>query len=169
MNAQDLRALVEDATNSYASVDIDYKKHLLDYGVGLLVGQLSVIGFLLQNHTTQNLLRSLTTKIPYLIMLTLTFLSIAFSILAKRIQRDYQKNMMYSHQYRAMANPGVNVTIEGIDRPPQDSDMENASTHVRKAITLEKWMKRAFSISELFLITALVAAMVFVFILVIKL
>jgi hypothetical protein len=47
--------------------------------------------------------------------------------------------------------------------------MENASTHVRKAITLEKWMKRAFSISELFLITALVAAMVFVFILVIKL
>lgn len=169
MAPQELKELVDEATAGFNEADVQYKKHILDYAVGLLIAGLSVIGFLLQNRTTQKIIKGTGTKTSFLIFLFLTLMSIVTNIIAKRFAREYSRNVMHSYQYQVMSTSDINVTINGIDRPPQEDDSDKASSLMRKAIPFDKLSKRFFSYSEIFLVSALISAVVFIVILIVQL
>ncbi|SRR6266446_4976437 len=170
MNAQELKKAVEDSQLEYHELDVDYKQHLLQYAVGLLIAQLTVIGFLLQNKTAQLTLKNAWVKTLFLIGISLTFVSIVLSMLAKRYSRDYVKNRMHSQTYRAISQPDqIDVNVDGFDFPEIENAEEKMHKHQLRGMVAVKYARWLFAWAEITLGLALCASVVFVYTVVIRL
>jgi hypothetical protein len=167
MNAKELKDLIEDSQRDYLALDIDYKKHFMQYAVGLLIAQLSVIGFLLQNEAAKADIKDAWTKAIFLTSISLAFLSIVLSMLAKRFSRNYSRNKLTSQTYRALAKRDeIDITVDGFDYPQTEDSDKKISTYALRGMRSVKYARISFLWAEVSLVLTLGFSVVFIFVVV---
>jgi hypothetical protein len=165
MDASELKKELENATTEYRAVEADYRQHVLKYGISLMAAELAVVGFLLQNTTTQKIISHFWAKTFLLASLLATLLSVVLNVLSERIRVDAEKNLMHSYQYRAFASSKeINITISEIELPAsmQKGAEEKANESVRKFMIATNKIKPLLNWSEYALISGLLFSVFFV-------
>ena len=165
MNATELKIELENATAEYRAVEDDYRQHILKYGISLIAAELAVVGFLLQNTTTQTIVSHFWAKTLLLASLIATLLSVVLIILAKRIRVDAEKNLMHSYQYRVFARPKeIDINISGMEIPAsmQEGAEEKANESAHKFMKTAKKINPLLNWSEYALISGLLFSVFFV-------
>jgi hypothetical protein len=165
MNATELKKELENATVEYRAVEADYRQHVLKYGISLMAAELAVVGFLLQNTTTQRIMSHFLAKSLLVASLLASLLSVVLNVLSKRIEVDAEKNLMHSYQYRVFArSEEININISGIELPTsmKEGAEKEANESLRKFMMTTNKLKPVLDWSEYALLSGLLFSVFFV-------
>jgi hypothetical protein len=151
-----------ESSDDYRTIDAEYKSQLLGYAFSMIVAEVAVVGFLLQNQVTRNLLRGFISKALLLASLYACILSIVLNVMAKRWSVDSRKNSMHAWQYKAKSpDSQIGVFVDGYDVPPDAEAPRKAKEHDTKSWKLATKATKYYKLSEYFLGAAVALAIVF--------
>jgi hypothetical protein len=163
MSPAELKKELAVSIKEYDEARTIYRQHLLQYAFSLLVAEIAVVGFLLQNQTTNQLLNQHFAKYILLSSIYICFLSIFLSMLAKRNYKVSQQAKLHSYHYKALSKVStLTVAIDGMETEAiEDGDVKSLVA-IRKSWKLSNLVKQLYFYSEVALGIAVFLALIFV-------
>ena len=134
MNAVEIAEELKEAQEHRLISEGELHSHVNKYAFGLLIANLTVVGFLLQNDFTMRILDKGSVKYLLLASLYLSFISLTLDFTTRVLNAKYAKNIHYSwiSTLRSRSDE-FTITVDGTDLPEDSASAEKAKKYKRSA------------------------------------